>query len=156
LQIIATKDTPAVSCETKTIDVLRESGHKMTPQRMMILTSLRHAPGHLSAAAIYDQVKAAYPYLDISTVYRTLAVLKDMRLISETHMGSGDATFEWVGAERHHHLICRNCDDVTLLDHGYLERLAAEISSGTGFRADMDHFAIFGLCATCQRERVTD
>ena len=86
-----------MSCESETIDVLRESGHKMTPQRMMILTSLRHAKGHLCAAEIFEQVKAAYPYVDISTVYRTLNVLKDMRLISETHMGGGDATFEWVG-----------------------------------------------------------
>jgi Fe2+ or Zn2+ uptake regulation protein len=106
-----------MSCESETIDALRESGHKMTPQRMMILTSLRHAPGHLSAAEIFEEVKAAYPYVDISTVYRTLSVLKDMRLISETHMGGGDATFEWVATERHHHLICRKCEHVDRLDH---------------------------------------
>ena len=97
---------------------------------MMILTSLRHAKGHLSAADIFEEVKAAYPYVDISTVYRTLTVLKDMRLISETHMGGGDATFEWVASERHHHLICRQCDGVTLLAHKYLEKL------GCGDRAD--------------------
>ena len=68
-----------MSCETETIDLLRESGHKMTPQRMMVLTSLRHAPGHLSASAIFENVKAAYPYIDISTIYRTLNVLKDLR-----------------------------------------------------------------------------
>lgn len=141
-----------MSCESKTIDVLRESGHKMTPQRMMILTSLRHASGHLSAADIFERVKAAYPYVDISTVYRTLTVLKDLRLISETHMGGGDATFEWVGVERHHHLICRKCNGVTLLDHRYLEGLGAQIAKDLGFGADMDHFAIFGLCAACQRE----
>ena len=141
-----------MSCESETIDALRESGHKMTPQRMMILTSLRHAHGHLSAAEIFEQVKAAYPYVDISTVYRTLAVLKDMRLISETHMGGGDATFEWVGTERHHHLICRKCDHVTQIDHKYLDKLGADITKATGFRADMDHFAIFGLCAYCARE----
>jgi Fur family ferric uptake transcriptional regulator len=145
-----------MACESETIDALRGSGHKMTPQRMMILTSLRHASGHLSAAAIFDQVKEAYPYVDISTVYRTLTVLKDMRLISETHMGSGDATFEWVGAERHHHLICRKCNGVTLLDHRYLEQLGHELASDLGFRADIDHFAIFGLCAGCQRELTTD
>lgn len=138
-----------MSCESETIDVLRESGHKMTPQRMMILTSLRHAAGHLSAAEIFDQVKAAYPYVDISTVYRTLSVLKDMRLISETHMGGGDATFEWVGVERHHHLICRKCNAVRQLDHRYLESLGKQISNDLGFRADIDHFAIFGLCAIC-------
>lgn len=141
-----------MSCESETIDVLRESGHKMTPQRMMILTSLRHARGHLSATDIYDKVKEAYPYVDISTVYRTLTVLKDMRLISETHMGTGDATFEWVGAERHHHLICRKCDHVTQIDHKYLDKLGTDIRKVTGFRADIDHFAIFGLCADCQRE----
>ena len=138
-----------MSCESETIDVLRESGHKMTPQRMMILTSLRHAKSHLSAAAIFEEVKAAYPYVDISTVYRTLAVLKDMRLISETHMGGGDATFEWVASEPHHHLICRKCDGVTLLDHRYLARLGSEIGADLKFRADMDHFAIYGLCAVC-------
>jgi Fur family ferric uptake transcriptional regulator len=145
-----------MSCESETIDVLRESGHKMTPQRMMILTSLRHAKGHLSAAAIYEQVRSAYPYVDISTVYRTLTVLKEMRLISETHMGGGDATFEWVASERHHHLICRKCDGVTVLDHQYLEKLGAQIARDSGFRADLDHFAIFGLCAACAREMAAD
>jgi Fur family ferric uptake transcriptional regulator len=128
----------------------------MTPQRMMILTSLRHARGHLSANDIFEQVRQAYPYVDISTVYRTLTVLKDMRLVSETHMGGGDATFEWVGAERHHHLICRKCDHVTQIDHKYLDKLGADINKATGFRSDIDHFAIFGLCADCQRELTTD
>jgi Fur family ferric uptake transcriptional regulator len=145
-----------VSCETETIKTLRGSGHKMTPQRMMILTSLRHAKGHLSAADIYERVRQEYPYVDISTVYRTLSVLKDLRLISETHMGTGDAAFEWVATERHHHLICRKCGDVAQLDHHYLERLGTQIAKDVGFQADIDHFAIYGLCAGCLRELSTN
>lgn len=140
-----------MTCESETLTVLRQSGHKMTPQRMMIVSSLRHAGGHLTAANIFERVKAEYPYVDISTVYRTLSVLKDMRLISETHMGGGDATFEWVAAERHHHLICRTCNSVTELDHAHLEKMGAQILEDVGFRADIDHFAIFGMCAECQR-----
>ncbi len=49
-------------------------------------------------------------------------------------MGGGDAAFEWVGVERHHHLICRKCNGVTLLDHHYLERLGAQIATDLGFR----------------------
>lgn len=140
-----------MSCESQTVDTLRQAGHKMTPQRMMVLNSLRHAGGHLSAAAIYEQVRAAYPYVDISTVYRTLAVLKDLRLVSETHMGGGDATFEWVATEPHHHLICKRCSAVAPLDHEYMDRLAADITRDLGFSADMDHFAIFGVCGDCLR-----
>ena len=139
-----------MSCESETMTVLREAGHKMTPQRAMVLNSLRHAPGHLSAAQIYERVRAEYPYVDISTVYRTLAVLKDLRLVSETHMGGGDATFEWVTPKPHHHLICRRCNGVTLLDHSYMDRLAEQIQGDLGFRSDMDHFAIFGLCSGCR------
>jgi Fur family ferric uptake transcriptional regulator len=141
-----------MSCEAESVGVLRGSGHKMTPQRMMILSSLRHAPGHMTANDIFERVKAAYPYVDISTVYRTLSVLKDMRLVSETHMGGADAAFEWVNPERHHHLICRRCDGVSQLDHHYLEEVGAQIAVDMGFRADLDHFAIFGVCADCQRD----
>ena len=59
--------------------------------------------------------------------------------------------FEWVAPERHHHLICRRCDDVTQLDHHYLEEVGDQLAHDLGFRADLDHFAIFGLCAECQR-----
>jgi Fur family ferric uptake transcriptional regulator len=142
-----------MSCETETVQVLRESGHKATPQRMMILSALRHAEGHLSAGEIYDAVRQEYPYVDISTVYRTLTVLKELRFVTEIDMGTGDTTYEWVrGHQRHHHLICRGCGAVASLDHKFLEDLGAEILSEAGFRPDLDHFAIFGLCASCQEE----
>ena len=99
-----------MSCETETVRVLRETGHKATPQRLMILAALRHAEGHMSASEIYEQVLMEYPYVDISTVYRTLGVLKELRLVSEIDMGVGDTSYEWVPGEgRHHHLICRGC-----------------------------------------------
>jgi len=140
-----------VSCETETVQVLREAGQKTTPQRLMIFSALRHADGHLTAAEIYERVRMDYPYVDISTVYRTLGVLKELRLVSETDMGTGDATYEWVRQQRlHHHLICRDCGKVVSLDHKYLENLGAEILADSGFRPDIDHFAIFGLCAKCQ------
>lgn len=139
-----------MSCETETVQVLRDTGHKATPQRLMILAALRHARGHLTASEIYDQVVTEYPYVDISTVYRTLAVLKEMRLVSEIDMGIGDTSYEWVPREgRHHHLICRTCGNISSLDHHYLEDLGAEILSESGFLPDLEHFAIFGLCAGC-------
>lgn len=141
-----------MSCETETVQVLRDTGHKATPQRLMILSALRHGDGHLTASDIYEQVRMDHPYVDISTVYRTLGVLKELRFVSETKMGSGDTSYEWVEQEgRHHHLICRRCDAVASLNHQHLEDLGTEIMAESGFKPDLDHFAIFGLCAACQR-----
>ena len=47
-------------------------------------------------------------------------------------------------------MICRTCDSVTQLDHKYLIRLGTEVLDDYGFEADIDHFAVFGLCDECR------
>ena len=139
-----------MSSEDATMQLLRESGHRLTPQRLMVLSAVRDARGHVTAAEILDSVRELYPYMDPSTVYRTLGVLKQMRLVSETDMGGGEYAYEWIRQERHHHLMCKSCDRVVQLDHKYLENLGTEILDDYGFQADIDHFAIFGRCEECR------
>ena len=139
-----------MSCEQTTAEALKETGHRLTPQRLMILSAIRHAQSHVSAVEITDLVKESYPYIDVSTIYRTLGVLKRMNLVSETDMGGGEYRYEWVEQLGHHHLICRSCDGVSLLDDSFLAGLAAEIFDDHGFQADIGHLAIFGLCEECR------
>lgn len=139
-----------MSCEGDAVAVLRESGHKLTPQRLMVVAALRHATGHQTAARILQEVQRVYPYVDISTVYRTVSVLKDLHLVTETDMGGGELVYEWVADGPHHHLICQRCGSVQRLPHEMLDGLGARLLEGYGFHADIDHFAIFGLCRTCQ------
>lgn len=145
-----------MTCEEDTAELLHRAGHKMTPQRLLIVRALRHAEGHVSAAQILDEVRAEYPFVDISTVYRTLDVLRRMRLATATDMGGGDVVFEWTPEEPHHHLICSSCGDVVQLDHRYLAALEEAITSDFKFRPDMHHFAIFGLCSYCADEEHGD
>lgn len=139
-----------MSCEEMTVQVLKESGHRLTPQRLMVVSAVRHAEGHVSASNIANSIKESYPYIDTSTIYRTLGALKDMRLVSETDMGGGEAIYEWIEPSRHHHLVCRNCDAVVLLDNRHLSSLGEQIIAEHGFLADLDHFAIVGLCEDCR------
>ena len=139
-----------MSCQQTMAQTLKESGRRLTPQRLMILSAVRHAEGHVTASEILEEVKESYPYIDASTVYRTMNVLKQMRLVSETDMGGSESRYEWIEQVRHHHLICRKCDGVTLLDDRFLENLGTEILDDYGFKSDIDHFAIFGVCEECR------
>jgi len=116
---------------------------------MLILSSLRHSGRHITASSILDEVRRAYPFVDASTVYRTLHSATQLGLVSETNMGTGEAEFEWIGPDRHHHLICRACGHVSSLDNTYLDSLATALHDELGFQADLGHFAIFGLCRHC-------
>jgi Fur family ferric uptake transcriptional regulator len=138
-----------MSCEEDTADLLRSAGQKVTPQRLLILSCLRHAGGHVTAGQILKDARRTYPYVDASTVYRTLASAKEMRLVSETNLGAGDNLFEWLGGSRHHHLICRTCGQVTSLEETHLNALAKSLLRESGFQADLEHIAIFGLCRAC-------
>jgi Fur family ferric uptake transcriptional regulator len=143
----------AMSCEQETAAALREAGQKVTPQRILVLSCLRHANHHITAAEVLERVRATYPYIDASTVYRTLASAKELRLVSDTRIGAGDTEFEWIGGEKHHHLICRVCGTATSLDSRYLDSVAAALVDETGFQADLDHFAIFGICKDCRAKQ---
>ena len=138
-----------MSCEQETAQLLRGTGYKLTPQRLLVISVLRHHEGHLTAAEIYRRVTEEYPYVDISTVYRTLQVLKDLRLVTETDLGAADSAFEWTGDDPHHHLVCHGCGGVIRLQHDDMEGLSALLRDKYGFDADIDHFAIFGYCAVC-------
>jgi len=139
-----------MSCESDTAVLLRDAGQKITPQRMLILSTLRHAGEHVTASSVLEEVRRSYPYVDSSTVYRTLGSAAQLGLVSETDMGSGDSQFEWIGRDRHHHLICRSCGAVRSLDNSYLDGLATALHDDLRFQADLGHFAIFGLCHECQ------
>lgn len=139
-----------MSCDHDTAAMLRRSGQKVTPQRLMVLTALRHHQGHASAGEIFQTVRATYPYVDISTVYRTLTSLRDLGLVTETDLGAGDLSYEWAAETPHHHLVCQRCGAVSELEHSLMVPLGHEIEERYGFRPSLTHFAIFGICQPCR------
>ncbi|MCY3882623.1 MAG: transcriptional repressor [Chloroflexi bacterium] len=144
-----------MACEQETATTLREAGFRVTPQRLLVASALRHAGRHLSAAEIAEEVRSVYPVVDLSTVYRTVEMLKRLHLATATDMGGDDLLFEWSAGEAHHHLICSRCRKTQVLDHTYLEGLAERVGRDFGFQADLQHFAIFGVCQECREGAAT-
>lgn len=130
---------------------LQERGYRLTPQRLMILEAVERSPNHASAEEIYDQVRAKYPYINISTIYRTLELFRDLSIVTETDLG-GVKRYHPVGNGQHHHLVCRECGTLTELDDQILTPVKEQIFREHGFRADLSHLAILGVCARCRNE----
>ena len=72
---------------------LSEMGYRLTPQRIMILSAIENSDNHISAEEIYSQIAAEYPNVNISTVYRTLELLKRLNLVTETYLGHGHVRY---------------------------------------------------------------
>jgi Fur family ferric uptake transcriptional regulator len=128
---------------------LSEKGYRMTPQRLMIVSAIESSDGHISAEEIFAKVVAKYPHVNISTVYRTLELLKELGLVTETNFGEGRVRYHPVGKGHHHHLVCTGCGAVIDLDEASLSSLKDMLLREYKFSADLRHVAIFGRCAKC-------
>lgn len=139
----------AAGTEEGIIEALRSRGLRMTPQRRAILSEVMRAKGHISPTALARKVQGEMPGVNASTIYRTLSMLEEAGVLAHAHLEGGP---EYHRAEEagHVHLTCSRCgaeDDLSLKEAEALQQL---IERHRGFRPDLTHFAISGLCADCR------
>jgi Fur family ferric uptake transcriptional regulator len=130
--------------------MLRERGHRITPQREAILEEVLRSTGHITPQDVARRVQRRLPAVNASTVYRTLAMLEGVGVVRHSHLERG-AEYHRASDVEHVHLTCSRCgaeDDLSLDEAESLKRL---IQRHRGFLPDLTHFAISGLCASCQQ-----
>lgn len=130
--------------------MLRAHGERLTPQRLLILEVLQASAEHLTADAVFEQVSARYQYVNRATIYRALTWLKEQGILSVTDLGSGQQQYQYLGAQRHHHLICLRCGTQQEFADDLVTPLARALRERCAFAPRLDHLAIFGLCSACQ------
>ena len=131
-------------------NTLVKKGHRVTPQRMMILEAIEASAQHISAEQIHSHVHVRYPYMDISTVYRTLQLLKELELVTEINLGDGRFLYHPAGKSNHHHLRCSKCGKIQDIDEHVVLVLKEELRDHYGFDAELKHLAISGVCKHCR------
>jgi Fur family ferric uptake transcriptional regulator len=130
-------------------DRIRRQGYRLTPQRQLILDTVCQAGGHATATEICQKVNQVAPAVNRATVYRTLNFFCQLRLLISSEI-AGKTVYEIADPVPHHHLVCRNCGQVSkLADHHFTE-LVSHLLAEHQFEAELDHLTISGLCVDCQ------
>ncbi len=130
---------------------LKESGHKLTPQRMEILRVLINAGAAISAQAVLQRVKETYDFISLDTVYRNLAMLTNTGLVNQINLQpKGTTRFEYQGKAHHHHAICLQCGKSFCVDSCPLPQTLPLPEDDRDFRVVSHAFEIYGYCSSCQ------
>jgi Fur family ferric uptake transcriptional regulator len=144
-----------MNVSNESISILRAKGFRLTPQRLTILEILSESHCHLIPSEIYNYARKTLPGLTEPTVYRTLNFLAENGLVLVAHIGNGQLVYEFADHE-HHHMICRNCQQMLDLDHTVLRELYQRVEGQTGFKIDSLHVTFFGICPACQEDLTID
>ena len=149
--MIATMDA-GKSKYQEAIETLREQGHRLTPQRLLVLSIVADGAAHMGVDDVFKLARDAYPYLDIATVYRTLHLYKDLGVVTEVAIGDRLHYELTDPTGRHHHMVCRVCHGAFNLGPHYLEEFRRTLISEFAFEPDLEHFTVSGVCSQCQEQ----
>jgi len=130
--------------------LLRAEGRRLTPQRELLLRTLEETGHHLDAEELFLLARKRDPRLSLSTVYRTLTVLKGIGLVDELHLGEEHHHYEVAGSVEHYHLICTSCGSVIEFESLLIEQLKRQIAEEYDFEISGIHIDLMGLCARCK------
>ena len=127
---------------------LRAKGHRVTAQRLAILRAVADER-HPTAESIYETLRDSKPPLNLSTVYRNLAVLQQAGLITHAHIDAGSPVYHLAEEPSHIHLSCLTCGAVTSAEPETAAAFAQRVLVDTGFVIDPGHSAVYGRCPEC-------
>lgn len=134
------------------LDELVSKGIRLTAQRRALIEIIQEAREHLDAGSLLELARKREPNIDRATVYRTIELLKKLRLIDELdlmHLEGEKHYYEVKTKHDHIHLACFRCGRIEEFTSSIFERLKAEISKQAGFTIRVTRLEIGGTCRAC-------
>ena len=134
------------------LSALKERDYRLTPQRVELVRLIAVSEGHPSAAQLYKKIKARFPTISHATVYKTLALLKEMGQVLEIDLRD-DSHYDGNRPHPHPHLICMNCNKI--VDGNFEINLSTvrRLEKTSGYKIIRPQLAFYGLCPDCKKER---
>ena len=130
------------------VSSLREEGFRITPQRVAILDYLLKTDDHPSAEYIHKIIRKKYPMVSLSTVYKTLDLLKEKKLVHELEV-DGESRFD-AHTDAHINLVCMKCGKIDDVDEDSLNEIQNRAAKKSKYLILKGSFELFGYCNNCK------
>ena len=136
------------------MEKLISRGVRITRQRRLLVGIIQDSPRHLDAAALLAIAKEQDSEINLATVYRTIALLKNRGLIDELdlmHLEGEKHYYEAKTSSDHCHMACFGCGAIFEYASSSFEKLKREITADSGFQIRVARLELGGLCKECAK-----
>jgi Fur family peroxide stress response transcriptional regulator len=128
---------------------LKEHGHRLTPQRLVLLRALVESEVHPSADYLFARVRETCPTTSRATIYKTLETLKELGEVLELEFRDGSNRYDGVRPGSHPHFVCTRCGRIEDLDVLELNNLLEHLAKSAGPEIHSFRCDFFGVCDDC-------
>jgi len=131
--------------------VCRDMGVRLTHQRMEIFREVAQTGDHPDAETIHTRLRERMPTVSLDTVYRTLWLLNDLKLINTLGPSRERTRFD-ANLQRHHHFVCTRCGLTRDFYSEELDQLIIPNSARALGAVETTHVEVKGVCLECSSE----
>jgi Fur family peroxide stress response transcriptional regulator len=134
---------------TQLIAALKERAFRLTPQRVELVRLIAVSEGHPSASQLYAKIKRQFPTMSLATVYKTLAMLKELNQVLEIDLRD-DSRYDGNRPQPHPHLICMKCNNIIDGDVSLDPESLRSLERMSGYKILRPQISLYGLCPDCK------
>jgi Fur family peroxide stress response transcriptional regulator len=130
------------------MEACRKADVKITFQRIEIFREVASTEEHPDAESVYERVRKRIPTISIDTVYRTLAFLEKLKLVSKVRTLSDRARFD-ANTHPHHHFVCSRCGLIKDFQSPEAIQFHVPAEVLTWGSVHSVHVELSGICSAC-------
>lgn len=132
------------------ISYLKENNIKITKARKSILEIIVCSKEPINANLIYAILIKEDIKIDLSTVYRTLDLLENKRILNKFDLGNNMYNYT-INKNAHKHIIeCDMCHKEMVIDCP-IPQIEEQIKAKTGITLTESHVYLKGICKDCKK-----
>ena len=124
---------------------------RLTKQRRAITEALASQENFRSAQEIHALLAASGETIGLSTVYRNLTEMFEVRDVDMIIGTDGESQYRLCSSSHHHHLTCTKCGLAIEITGEALEVWAKQVGIDNGFTEISHTLEITGICRTCKK-----
>jgi Fur family transcriptional regulator, ferric uptake regulator len=140
----------------ETDDSPRPTQERSTRQKRALAAALEASESFRSAQDLFAELRARGESVGLTTIYNQLHFLAKIGEVDALTTDDGETLYRRCTTEHHHHLVCRECGRTIEVEGPQVEQWAESVAASNGFVNVTHVIEIFGTCASCIGDGVTE